>query len=546
LSFHELLLAKGYFPQELPPPFQTRIYGRAVRRSYVSGTLPKEFLTASKNDKAKIAHHNLARVGTLRRSLGIPNPIHHSRLCALIAMHWRNIKGHLAKSPYSLSRPVVNRNGARAIRRVAEFSQLPVHRSRTRSANRFVLRTDISRFYHSIYTHSIPWAIHSKPIAKKSKGKLWGDKIDKVVRDGQDRQTVGIPIGPDTSLVIAELLLAQVDVDLNASTRANGHRYVDDFELAFSTHTLAERALSELEALLNNFELSLNPRKTTTLALPQELDKSWPTMLIRHALPRGGKSKNQVAALIEYFDLAYRLAAANPEDSVLAFAVSRLGYTPLSSPACQSLIQEFICQCFVAEPGTVRAATDALVSLRKKGLKIDRELLKASVNELITINSQIGHASEVAWAVWLAILFDLKLTQKSSKMLQEVDDSVVGILTLHAHSLGLLWGTCHFDLWNSWMTTNSLSDREWLLSYEARKQGWLNSKGGVQHVEKHPGFNWLWEQGVYFYDQRLVGRLRKLMSRLPALTPVEQSQHEGFDNLEYTSSPTILTHLGYF
>lgn len=42
-----------------------------------------------------------------------------------------------------------------------------------------------------------------------------GNKLDYLVRQGQDGQTVGIPIGPDTSLVIAELLMHDVDKNLS-------------------------------------------------------------------------------------------------------------------------------------------------------------------------------------------------------------------------------------------------------------------------------------------------------------------------------------------
>jgi hypothetical protein len=51
-----------------------------------------------------------------------------------------------------------------------------------------------------------------------------------------DGQTHGIPIGPDTSLVVAEILLSSVDQSmLNAHPDLiSGFRYVDDYELSFS------------------------------------------------------------------------------------------------------------------------------------------------------------------------------------------------------------------------------------------------------------------------------------------------------------------------
>jgi hypothetical protein len=64
------------------------------------------------------------------------------------------------------------------------------------------LAADISEFYHSIYTHSISWALHTKLFAKSNqKAKVVGNLLDKATQNGQHGQTVGIPIGPDTSLV---------------------------------------------------------------------------------------------------------------------------------------------------------------------------------------------------------------------------------------------------------------------------------------------------------------------------------------------------------
>src|SRR6185312_11663464 len=70
-----------------------------------------------------------------------------------------------------------------------------------RAGRRFVVRADVTRFYQSIYTHSVSWALHGKETAKKKmkdKG-LVGNVLDEVLRSGQDGQTIGIPTGPDTS-----------------------------------------------------------------------------------------------------------------------------------------------------------------------------------------------------------------------------------------------------------------------------------------------------------------------------------------------------------
>lgn len=81
---------------------------------------------------------------------------------------------------------------------------------------KYVLHTDISDCYSSIYTHSIPWAIHTKKEAKKRKNRnnnaLIGVIIDRHLQDMSYGQTNGIPQGTVLMDLIAEMVLGQVDL----------------------------------------------------------------------------------------------------------------------------------------------------------------------------------------------------------------------------------------------------------------------------------------------------------------------------------------------
>lgn len=48
---------------------------------------------------------------------------------------------------------------------------------------RFVVKADISTFFPSIYTHSIPWALVGKAVAKQNRSKSkWFIKLTKSVK----------------------------------------------------------------------------------------------------------------------------------------------------------------------------------------------------------------------------------------------------------------------------------------------------------------------------------------------------------------------------
>jgi len=70
------------------------------------------------------------------------------------------------KSLFSLTSPRYLKHGVRAISTKHPFDAIPVWRARSRTASHYLLATDLSQFYPSISTHSIPWALHKKSVAK--------------------------------------------------------------------------------------------------------------------------------------------------------------------------------------------------------------------------------------------------------------------------------------------------------------------------------------------------------------------------------------------
>ena len=89
------LLARGYFPKELPSPFTTKPFA-----TITTGTaaLPADFIkvadpTAStvKIRASKVCKYSLARGGLLRRSLAMCNPLHYFLLSREVTTNWADI-----------------------------------------------------------------------------------------------------------------------------------------------------------------------------------------------------------------------------------------------------------------------------------------------------------------------------------------------------------------------------------------------------------------------------------------------------------------------
>lgn len=516
------LLAKGYFPEELPPPFKTDIYADVILNNIHS--LPNDF--TDRQLTAKVATHSVARVDILRRPIGIPNPILFFNLCKDIIVNWAALASHYAHSSTAVSSPVDDPRAERAIWWAKDFKEhIPV-RARVRATNKWILTTDISKFYPSIYTHSIPWALHGKLFSKTNKSlNLLGNSLDKWVRNGQDRQTVGIPIGPDTSLVISEIILSAVDIELqNKISHLSGVRKVDDYEFGCKSYSHAEETLAILQECLKEYELDINFEKTKIIKLPVQLEPSWISEL-RHYEIRDTPI-TQHNDLVQFFSRVFELSSQYPKDSVLKYGIRRLRYVKILDSNNWNLLESFLLQCAMSEPGVIQAVLELLVDHNPNKYQLSLNLIREVLNFVLTNAIPLGYTNETAWALWGLIHWNLQVDAHSANALANTSDTVVALLSLDALHRGLIPNGLSTNLWETYMTREDLYGKQWLLSYEANKKGWLPTYGGLpDHVTADPNFGFLKTNNVHFYDEqkfksaKLIRDFPSTLFRLTGINP---------------------------
>ena len=323
----ERLLKLGYLPSQLPPSFTTR----DLALNYTEFMTEWNALVPEKDGKkgtlkspdTKAEIFSVARVGHQRRSTSLPNPVAQTYISLRVVEHWGKIVSHYRKSKLSASRPRFLRNGGRATSITS--MQLLYDRKIAKSAGyRYMLKTDLSRFFPTIYTHSVPWAVHTKSKAKKNRGltaKWYGNLLDLDLRQCQDGQTIGIPIGPDTSHIIAEAVATAVDIEFHKYFKGwpAGFRYVDDYYLFFETAKDADRALAALIRSLREFELQINFEKTKTCPVIEITEDFWTHRL--RAFDIAAKGRRHASDLNHFFELAKDLAKANSDESVMLYAL---------------------------------------------------------------------------------------------------------------------------------------------------------------------------------------------------------------------------------
>lgn len=132
-----------------------------------------------------------------------------------------------------------------------------------------ILSLDLSNFYHTLYTHSIPWVIHGKQESKVNRKSGFANDLDKIIQQCQYGETHGIPTGSITSRIIAEFYMCHVDLKLEGK-KYKYSRYVDDIKFPYTSDSERERFLTEFTTLCREYNLVLNDKKTEINVFPFE------------------------------------------------------------------------------------------------------------------------------------------------------------------------------------------------------------------------------------------------------------------------------------
>jgi hypothetical protein len=269
-----------------------------------------------------------------------------------------------------------------------------------------------------------------------------------LIRSTQDKQTGGIPVGPDTSFLLAEVIASSIDDQLRDSIGdLKGTRYIDDYHLYFSSRANAERALAELHRIAGEFELEINGLKTQIEELPEPIDPPWKTQLRIVTV----YDHDHATSLKAIFDRAAELARDFPQDSVFTYLVKKLetaiDRTRLQEKEWEAL-DTLLLRAAVAEPGTLPVILRIFEIHQRNPVG-----LKEALESICLHHATLQQASEVAWALWMAKRLDISLSGEVSNAVETVDDDIVALVALELYSRGLIPQPQHgFELWSHYVS----------------------------------------------------------------------------------------------
>lgn len=314
------LLQYNYFPsqkgnkEELPPILNSKSLTPEISEKLIK-------LSYRKNGYDQV-EYKLTRYNNVPRPLSIPHPIPYTKLCHSLHDNWEKLE-YIMQTENSLIIPQKHSDG-RIIIMDYENTTKEIERHIMLSFNKkFYVNTDISNFYPSIYSHSIPWALVGFEKAKGERNQdVWFNQIDKYQRLTKRNETNGVPIGPATSNIISELILARIDKQLN-DEGFEFIRFIDDYTAYFDTYEKAEKFIRRLLEELSGYKLLLNIGKTVIEQLPSPSSPEWIADLTTRIPDKENISHTNI---IRFLDYALTKQAICPDGSILKYAVKSIIY----------------------------------------------------------------------------------------------------------------------------------------------------------------------------------------------------------------------------
>ncbi|MFI2818792.1 RNA-directed DNA polymerase [Vreelandella piezotolerans] len=487
------LLEKGFFPVQLPPGFTSKSY--AAKYKKYKGAWESKRAPSTRAEKFSVA-----RSSYYRRVTSIVNPISFFLLSKEIDKFWPQIQKHYKKSKMSLSHPHIEPN-LRAIK-ISKFSELYEAKVTRSTGYRYVLITDISGFFPSIYTHTIPWALHSKAAAKKNKAKndtYFGNILDSRSMGVQDWQTVGLPIGPDTSHIIAEIIGVAIDLQIKDALGEwpSGFRYVDDFYLFFDTREEAEIALAELTKAISNFELQINPSKTRIMEVKGLVEESWKYSLKKLSL--SSERRAQRDDIHNYFEALFSLESRFSDESLIKYGLKQIS-SHIIKLSNWDVFEAYLLKCGFSFPNTLQVIANILSTYHYHGYKLNLKAIERFCNNLIKVHAISDHHSEVSWLLWICKELGLNIKRDVVREIEGMSSSVCALISLDLFHSGVIKTNLRVDYLKQFSNKDALFSSDWMLSYEAGRRGWLKN-ANHDYIADEEFFGELLKENVSFYDE---------------------------------------------
>jgi len=502
------LLKSHYLSDDFPNVLTTGNFASFCVKNYKSLETVKALLGRT----TLYGTFSAPRTTTTRRVLALPHPTNQLAISLIIANERNRIREVIESSKITLYKTSASAKAERAFSGV-DFRSRTKREAEILAKYPVVMTADIANFFHTIYSHSLPWAVLGKQhvkdvregsdkIAQQELDKHWTSQIDVAIQRGNSRETFGIPVGPDTSRIIAEILLSGVHKNNSFAEMVKnreGYRLVDDFFIGFEDEASARICQDALRRSLWEYNLHLNETKTRIIHSSTVFDGGWKYEVENFQLDNSSRSK-QRDGIQRLLEITLRHCEERHDSQPAAFFCRRLLSLDIMFPNFP-----FVRDCFlrIARDFTVCLKFIAEFVTQYRDILADNESLQVInhwARQVLATHARRGHDLEIAWVLVICGVLAIPVSQEFIGLKdREVSPVVLAVLGLLSAE-GLL-----AESWDEWTTappgTGSVANgRNWLPNYEAVHRGWTTNAKIIKEIKGDPLFSRLLKAKVTFLD----------------------------------------------
>lgn len=464
----DLLLNKGFFPEVLPPCFDSQNLAESF-----TGKI--QHIDERKFDKrtTDYVRYSGTKHDGHRRAYGTVNPIPYFNACEFVSANWEIFETKFESSTLSLNKLRLGRDTEDRAIVVPSLSELTAQMSSKLSFSPYILKADIAQFFPSIYTHTVSWVAHGRDIAKANRERdstvATFNALDWFTQQCQSGQTRGVTVGPDVFRILAEFIGCQIDEQLLGRTSdkiIGGIRHVDDFYIGVRSEIDASVVLSHLRDVLQTYELQINDAKTKIISGLEAFDDVWAQEL--RDIPLESWPDKYSYAIEKAHEVAQLVKSQSPIKLILRRLDVAKCYRSQSWTRIEAMLQRVLwhyghCTDYVCLLLTKRFAIQQ---------SIDGTGWSETVSMLIKRHLMFNQHHEIAWLLWTAFVCDLELNEDLISQVCKTQNSHLYALIIAAYTKRKLNKKPSLRLGDKLSTFDS----NWLHNLVGKSSGYSNAK----------------------------------------------------------------------
>jgi hypothetical protein len=402
------LLAHGLFSDKLPPVFSSvNFFDYCQIQAKIFDDVKSTY----------IFYENMREIN-IPRQLGIPNPISYQKLCKCLSDNWYKICEHFEKHT-SFQSHKISRIHIRKLKNNQALFEMKYRNWQIDGDpepeimidKRYLVKSDITKCFPSIYTHSLPWTLIGKSNAKANRSnKFWYNKIDYYTQNLRNGETHGLMIGPHTSNLLSEIILTVVDYNLLQKGWNCFIRNIDDYSCYVESYNDGQKFIIDLSDELRNFDLTINYSKNSISKLPIASTKHWIRQINAIKINKNElMNYNEIKAYLD--NVIENMNDNNELSSILNYAIKVLSNQKMSKNA-----RDYYLKTILHYATIYPYLIPLLESYVFKNYKFDDQIIRKFTNKIFNDGIQYNYIDEICFSLYYSLKYDVILSNEKKEM----------------------------------------------------------------------------------------------------------------------------------